>query len=82
MTTYLCYSNEILLHQGPQFKIKEFQNLLSEGGIILSDAGIDSHNSSDENERYHAFIGNMYKKVRSEHPYMEHTVLLKLAVKA
>lgn len=82
VATYIGFPDEVTLDQGPQFQSKEFGNLLLSAGIKRRDAGVESHNSLGETERYHAFLRNVYERVHHEHTDMKPKMLLKLTVKA
>lgn len=82
VTTYIGYPEEVALDQGPQFQSREFKSLLNYVGIKSKDAGVESHNSLGEEERYHAYLRNIYERVHHEHPDMDPKTILKLANKA
>lgn len=82
VSTYTGYPDEVILDQGPQFQSKEFKSLLSAAGIKWRDAGVESHNSLGETERYHAFLRNIFERVRHEHPNMNQSLILQVAIKA
>lgn len=82
VTAYIGYPEVVILDQGPQFQSLEFASLLSAAGIKRKDAGIESHNALGEVERYHAYLRNMFEKVRLEHPTLHLEVVLQPATKA
>lgn len=82
VATYVGFPTEVILDQGPQFQSREFASLLMSAGINRKDAGVESHNSLGETERYHAFLRSVYDRARYEHPDMAPAMLLKLVVKA
>lgn len=50
-------------------------------GIEKRDAGVESHNGLGGFERYHAYLRNVYNKVRTDSPTLSEDLSLVLAVK-
>ena len=59
-----------------------WDSLLRDAGIEKDESGIESHNAIGSRERYHAFLRQIYKKVRAELPNISKDYALSLAVKA
>lgn len=66
----------------PRFQSSEFLSLLSATGIKGINVGVESHNAIVETERYHAYLRNIYERVRLHHTEMKADIILALAVKA
>lgn len=82
VASYVGYPDKVLLDQGSQFQSNEFASLLLAAGIDRKDAGVESHNSLGETERYHAYLRHIFEKARAEHPNLSTEVILQLATKA
>lgn len=80
--SYVGFLDKVILDQGPQFQSKEFRSPLLAAQISSRDAGIESRNSLGKSERYHAYLRNIFKRVRSEYKKMKVITMLMLAIKA
>lgn len=51
-------------------------------GIVLTLPGVEIHNALGEGERYHAYLCQVYKKVRADFPNIDEEYTLRIALKA
>lgn len=67
VTMYVGYPDTVLLDQRSQFPSTELHGLLPAASIKARNVGVESHITLGETERYHAYLRNVYERVRSEH---------------
>ena len=79
---YIGFFDAMATDQGPQFKSQLWKTLLLLAGIQHFQSGVQSHNALGVGERYHAFLRDIYSKVRLQHPGIEKSHCLSLSLKA
>ena len=79
---YIGFPDAMATDQGPQFKSKRWKALLLLAGIKHFQSGVQSHNYLGVRERYHAFLRDIYREVRLQHPRIERSHCLSLSLKA
>lgn len=79
---YVGHPEHMHVDQGPQFESTKWEGLCNLSGITLTLSGVEEHNAIAEGERYHAYLRQVYKKVRKEVPGIDAPYALTLAVKA
>ncbi|CDF36767.1 unnamed protein product [Chondrus crispus] len=79
---YIGFPDAMATDQGPQFKSQRWKTLLLLAGIKHFQSGVQSHNALGVGERYHAFLRDIYRKVRLQHPGIERSHCLSLSLKA
>lgn len=79
---YIGFSQTMHTDQGTQFTSERWRNLLLAAGIRHEESGVESHNALGTGERYHAFLRQIYRKVRASHPQVSKEYALALAVRA
>ena len=78
---YIGFPDAMATDQGPQFKSQRWKTLLLLAGIKHFQSGAQSHNALGVGERYHAFLRDIYRKVRLQHPGVERSHCLSLSLK-
>jgi len=79
---YVGHPSVIHVDQGPQFTSTAWKALAASAGSEVVWSGIEAHNSLGVGERYHAFLRQIYRRVRMEHPSMQPGAALSLSVAA
>jgi len=79
---YVGHPSVIHVDQGPQFTSAAWKALAASAGSEVVWSGIEAHNSLGVGERYHAFLRQIYRRVRMEHPRMMPGAALSLSVAA
>ncbi|CDF36525.1 unnamed protein product [Chondrus crispus] len=79
---YIGFPDATATDQQPQFKLERWKTLLLLAGIKHFQSGVQSYNALGVGERYHAFLRDIYRKVRLEHPGIERSHCLSLSLKA
>jgi len=79
---YVGHPAVIHVDQGPQFTSAAWKALAASAGSEVQWSGIEAHNSLGVGERYHAFLRQIYRRVRMEHPRMLPGAALSLSVAA
>lgn len=79
---YLGYPDEVIIDQDPQFQSKQFHSLIAAADISRRDAGVEIHNALGETERYHAYLQNIFERIKSENPTIDRNTILQLSVKS
>jgi len=79
---YVGHPAIIHVDQGPQFTSAAWKALAASAGSEVVWSGIEAHNSLGVGERYHAFLRQIYRRVRMEHPSMMPGATLSLSVAA
>jgi hypothetical protein len=74
--------DDILTDHGSVFLSKYWQGACTTNQINLQATGIESHNSLGKGETLHARLRHAYEKIRLEHPDVQPTLALSLAVQA
>lgn len=82
VSTYIGFPDCVQVDQGPQFKSHEFRSMLSSAGILVQPSGVESHNALGNGERYHAYLRQVFKKIRDEVTSLDKHDTLRLAIKA
>lgn len=71
-----------MLDKSKEFQSSEFCSLLNTANVQRKDAGVESHSSLGETERYHPYLRHVSENVCIQHPEMSDKVTLQLASKA
>jgi len=79
---YVGHPSVIHVDQGPQFTSTAWKALTASAGSEVVWSGIEAHNSLGVGERYHAFLRQIHRRVRMEHPSMQPGAALSLSVAA
>lgn len=79
---YAGHPDAMHTDQGPQLTSAKWRALLQAVGTKHIESGIESHNALGSGERYHAFLRQIYRRVRADHPTLAAEHALSLAVSA
>ena len=79
---YVGYSTENHVDQGPQFTPEKWKSLPAAAGIQMEESGVEIHNALGVGERYHSFLRQIYRKVRTQFPAISKEYALPLSVKS
>lgn len=80
VTPYVGHPDLMHTDQGPQLISGQWRALLAANGIKHLESGVESHNSLGAGERYHAFMRQLFLRVRAAHPTVDREHALSLAV--
>lgn len=80
VAAYVGYPQELHVDQGPQLQAPQWRARVEAAGIKQRDSGVESHNSLGAGERYHAFLRQIFRRVRAAHPTIDKGQALSLSV--
>jgi hypothetical protein len=72
----------ILTDQGCVFLSTEWKHACKLGKVSLRHTGTESHNSLGAGEQIHSRIRTIYNKISADHPNLQPSIILSIAVKA
>lgn len=79
---YIGHAEAMHIDAAPQFRSAAWQALAQSAGTRLINSGVESHNALGSGERYHEYLRNIYRRVRSEHGGLSQESALILACHA
>eukprot|EP00170_Pyropia_yezoensis_P001808 contig_7710_g1812 len=79
---YIGHAEAIHIHAAPQFRSAAWQALAQSAGTRLINAGVESHNALKSGKRYHEYLRNIHRRIRSEHGGLSQESALILACHA
>ena len=80
VTPLVGYPEELHVDAGSQLRSASFLALLSSSGVKMRPSGVESHNALGAGERYHAYLRQLFKRVRADHPKIPVQLALSMAV--
>jgi len=80
VTPLVGYPEELHVDAGSQLRSAPFQALLSSSGIKMRPSGVESHNALGAGERYHAYLRELFKRIRADHPAIPIALAVSMSV--
>ncbi len=80
VAAYVGYPQELHVDQGPQLQAPQWRARVEAAGIKQRDSGVESHKLLGAGERYHAFLRQIFRRVRAAHRTIDKGQALSLSV--
>jgi len=80
VTLLVGYPEEHHIHSGSQPRLARFQDLLRSPGIQMGPSEVENHNAVCAGEHDHAFLREVLKRIRADHPAKPIAIAVSMSV--